>query len=126
ERGLVCAARVRAKVGCDSGVEVARRGSLAQALGLLAVGTHPAAPGLERVGRVGTEEVGHGPPLGRQRARRVKAGMTSAANHSSCSRITDSGAPMGWLTDTRSSPGESFSTRLKASTIFAGRAERAR
>src|SRR6266508_1954594 len=41
----------------------------------------------------------------RQRARRVKAGMTSVANHSSCSSIRDSDAPMGWLTDTRSSPG---------------------
>ena len=58
------------------------------------------------------------------RALRVKAGMTSAANHSSCSSISDSGAPMGWLTDTRSSPGYSSSRRMSVSMICAGGPQR--
>ncbi len=116
ERGLVRPPRVRAKVGRDRGVEVARRRAFAKALGLLAIGAHPAAPGLERRSRP-WDEAGRTCAAGRQRARLVKAGMTSAANQSSCSSIIDSGAPMGWLTDTRSSPGYSFSRRMSVSMI---------
>src|SRR5207247_6176572 len=63
ERRLVGAARIRAKVGCDGGIEIPGGSALAQALGLLAVGAHPAAPGLERARGVGTQNVGHGPSV---------------------------------------------------------------
>jgi len=63
ERRLVRPVRVRAKVGSDGGVEVARRRALAQALGLLAIGAHPMAPGLERARRRGTKHVGHWPDV---------------------------------------------------------------
>src|SRR5215813_10432176 len=47
ERGLVGPVRARPEVRGDRGVEVARWRALTQALGLLAIGAHAAAPGLE-------------------------------------------------------------------------------
>ena len=57
EGRLVRSAWICAKVAGDGGVEVAGRRPLAEALGLLAIGAHPVAPGLKRVRRRGTEDV---------------------------------------------------------------------
>jgi hypothetical protein len=69
ERRLVRAARIRAEVGGHGRVEVARRRPFAQALGLLAIGAHTPAPGLERAGRLGTKHVGHRAKVSSARAR---------------------------------------------------------
>src|SRR5262249_48035445 len=82
ERRLVRPAGIRAEHGRDGRVEVAGRISLAEALGLLAIGADPVAPGAQRVLWRRPQHVGHA----RECAARGAIPQRCVARPGGCSR----------------------------------------